>query len=67
MGDGMTALALTPPPARYTPEPVPDDLFVMLTAWNSGSATQRAVALELADANRRAATNKENAIANRSR
>jgi hypothetical protein len=32
--------------------PIPDDLYIMLLAWNSGSETQRAVALELADRNR---------------
>lgn len=32
----------------------PDDLHLMLLAWNSGSDTQRAVALALADKNREA-------------
>lgn len=35
--------------------PAPDDLHLMLLAWNSGSDTQRAVALDLADRNREAA------------
>ncbi len=30
-----------------------DELYAMILAWNSGSATQRAVALELADRNLR--------------
>jgi hypothetical protein len=55
----MTALAhrFDLPPLVNVPTsmPAPDDLYAMLVAWNSGSATQRAVALECADRNRCAA------------
>ena len=55
----MTALAERydlPPVINVPPSmPGPDDLYAMLVAWNSGSDTQRAVALECADRNRCAA------------
>lgn len=45
-----------PPMVNVPPsEPAPDDLYLMLVAWNSRSEDQRAVALDCADRNRIAA------------
>lgn len=35
-------------PSPRTPDPVPDDIYLMVSMWLSGSETQRAVALEMA-------------------
>jgi hypothetical protein len=48
----MTAPALVPQPA---PKPVPDDIWLMVCLWQRPHT--REVALDLADANRRALRN----------
>jgi hypothetical protein len=60
----MRRVVFTPPAIPSDDElPPPDDLHTMVQAWLSGSPAQRAVALDLADRNRRAAASTRPAAA----